>query len=270
MKRFGTLLVAIMSFLFLTNCSHSASGANEIRIGTIAGPETELVEVAKNVAAQKYGLDVEIVQFTDYVLPNQALADGSIDANMFQHLPYLDETIAAKGYQLTPIGKTFIYPMGLYSSKIKSLNDVKPNAVVAIPNDPSNEARALLLLEKAGLIKLKDDTSLKVTPQDIIENPKQIKITELDAAQLPRVLKDVDLAAINTNYAMVAGLVPSKNALFLENTDSPYANIVVVRTKDMNDPKFAKLMEALHSPEVVSRAKTLFQGQAIPAWDVQQ
>jgi D-methionine transport system substrate-binding protein len=134
----------IFSVVFLCACSGHSAGdtSNQIKIGTIAGPDTELLEAAKNVAAKKYDLNLKIVQFTDYVLPNQALADGSIDANMFQHLPYLEETIAAKGYQLSPIGKTFIFPMGIYSKKIKHLNELKTNAIVAIPNDPSNEARA--------------------------------------------------------------------------------------------------------------------------------
>jgi len=269
MKNTRTLLIALASILLFTFCTEPSSreSSNQIKIGTIAGPETELVEVAKHVAANKYDLDVSIVPFTDYVLPNQALADGSIDANMFQHLPYLETTIAAKGYKLTPIGKTFIFPMGLYSNKIAHLNELRANSIIAIPNDPSNEARALLLLEKAGLIKLKPGVTLKATINDIAENPKQLKIKELDAAQLPRVLRDVDMAAINTNYALMAGLVPSRNAIFLESKDSPYANIVVVRTADKDNPKYAKLMDALHSKEVVSRAETLFQGQAVPAWD---
>lgn len=266
MKWFISIFIAILSVILLTNCSKSHQPNNNlIRIGTIAGPETELMEVAKNVAQQKYNLDIEIVQFTDYILPNQALADGSIDANMFQHLPYLETAMKAKGYNLTPIGKTFIYPMGIYSKKIKDLKDLKDHATVAIPNDPSNEARALLLLEKTGLIKLKPETTL-ATPNDITSNPKQLVFKELEAAQLPRILTDVDLAAINTNYAMVAGLLPSRDALALESADSPYANIVVVRTEDKDNPKFQKLMDALHSQEVEAKAKQLFQGQAIPAW----
>lgn len=271
MKRIFALLFAIACPVLLTQCSEKppkpkAQAANEIRIGTIAGPETELMEVAKNVAAEKYGLKVQIVQFNDYVLPNQALADGSIDANMFQHQPYLNETIKAKGYPLSSIGKTFIYPMGIYSNKITRLAKLKNNALVAVPNDPSNEARALLLLEKAGLIKLREGTAVKATPADIIDNPKQIQIKELDAAQLPRAIKDVDLAVINTNYAMLVGLLPSRNALFVESNDSPYANIVVVRTEDKDNPKYIKLMDALHSADVIKRAELLFHGQALPAW----
>lgn len=269
MKRLGVILFLIISVILLSHCSPNKQkrASNEIRIGTIAGPETDLMEVAKNVAAQRYGIQITIVPFTDYVLPNQALADGSIDANMFQHTSYLEQTIATKGYNLTAIGKTFIYPMGLYSNKITNLKDLRQNAIIAVPNDPSNEARALLLLEKANIIQLKPGLNLKATPGDIVSNPKNIQIKEIDAAQLPRVLADVDLAAINTNYAMVAGLLPSRDALFVESKDSPYANIVVVRTSDSQDPKFTKLMEALHSPEVLSRAQTLFQGQAIPAWN---
>lgn len=267
MKWYLSLFIALLSLVSLTNCSKSAqqSSSHVIRVGTIAGPETELMEVAKNVAGQKYNLDIEIVQFTDYILPNQALADGSIDANMFQHLPYLEETIKVKGYKLSPIGKTFIYPMGVYSKKTRNLTDLRDHAIVAIPNDPSNEARALLLLNKAGLIKLKSGT-LFVTPQDIVSNPKQLIFKEMEAAQLPRILPDVDLAAINTNYAMLAGLLPSRDALVLESPDSPYANIVVVRTADKDNPKFQKLMDALHSQQVRARAKQLFKGQAIPAW----
>lgn len=270
MRYFLSLSLAILSCFFLASCSqdHSSSEKNnEIRVGTIAGPETELMEVAKHVADAKYALNVVIVPFTDYVLPNQALADGSIDANMFQHQPYLEETIKAKGYQLSSIGKTFVYPMGIYSKKIKNISDAPTGAIVAIPNDPSNEARALLLLAKTGLIELKPETiSSMPTLQDIKNNPKNLQFKELDAAQLPRVLVDVDLAVINTNYAMLAGLLPSRDALFIESANSPYANIVVIRTQDKNKPKYNKFMEALHSSEVVSRANKLFQGQAIKAW----
>lgn len=268
MKRFGALLLLFFSFALLTHCSEPPQkrASNEIKVGTIAGPETELMEVAKNVAAQRYNLKVTIVTFSDYILPNQALADGSIDANMFQHKPYLEQTIATKGYNLTDIGKTFIYPMGLYSNKITKLKDLRDGATVAIPNDPSNGTRALLLLQQAGIIQLKPGLNLKSTVADITYNPKHIQIKEIDAAQLPRVLADVDLAAINTNYAMVAGLLPSRDALLLESSDSPYANVVVVRTAESQDPKYAKLMDALHSDEVLAAAKNLFQGQAIPAW----
>lgn len=264
----------IMSSLFISACNHQEA-ANEIKVGTISGPETQLMETAKDVALKKYSLDVDIVEFSDYNMPNTALNDGSIDANMFQHQPYLDQVIKDKNYNLVAIGKTFIYPMGIYSSKLKSIKDVTTKDVVAVPNDPSNEARALLLLQKAGLITLKNGADATATSLDITNNPKQLQIKELDAAQLPRVLPDVALAVINTNYAIPAGLMPRpvagaaptlKNALFVEGSDSLYANLVVVRADRQNDPRFKELVDALHSPEVLQTAQQLFNGQAIPAW----
>lgn len=250
----------------LTACSPTQKTENEIRVGTISGPETQLMEVAKEVALKKYNLDVKIVEFSDYSLPNTALNDGNLDANMFQHEPYLEEEIKNKHYNITPIGKTFIYPMGIYSKKIKNLNQLKNNAIVAIPNDPTNEGRALLLLSKAGLIQLSAKASFLVTPRDITSNPKNLKFKELDAAQLTRALPDVDLAVINTNYAVLAGLYPNKNALFVEGKNSPYANLIVVRSDEVNNPKLKELVKALQSQEVKNSAKKIFDGQAIPAW----
>jgi D-methionine transport system substrate-binding protein len=199
-------------------------------------------------------------------MPNTALNDGSIDANMFQHKPYLNEIVKTRHYNLVAIGKTFIYPMGIYSRKYISLQKVPVNAIVAIPNDPSNEARALLLLSKAGLIQLRSGANIRATTMDVTSNPKNLQIKVLDAAQLPRVLPDVDLAVINTNYAIPANLTPTKDALFIEDASSPYANIVVVRKKDKNDPRFKQLLSALHSKDVLLEAERLFKGQAIPAW----
>ena len=207
-----------------------------------------------------------MVEFSDYSIPNAVLADGSIDANIFQHLPYLEAANKAHGYELVPIAKTFVYPMGIYSHRMKSLKAIPSGAQVAIPNDPSNEARALLLLEKAGLITLKEGAGINATPMDVASNPHKFKFKELDAAQLPRVLPDVDLAVINTNFAVPAGLTPSNDALFLEDKDSPYANIVVVRQADKDDPKIALLIKALQSEEVLQKAKELFHDQAIVAW----
>ncbi len=260
--------------LLLAGCSKSQEPADQIRVGTIAGPETQLMQVAKNVALQKFGLHVKIIQFTDYTMPNRALADGSIDANMFQHVPYLAACMSQHHYQFSAIGKTFVYPMGLYSSKLNTLKELKPGAIVAVPNDPTNEARALLLLQKAGLITLEPNVTIMATVEDIASNPMHLKIKELDAAQIPRVLPDVDLAAINTNYAIEAGLHPEINAnvsrhddaLFLEGTDSLYANVIVVRTKDKNDPKLQELVQAFQSPQVLQAAQQIFHGDAIKAW----
>jgi len=261
-----TLLLTIFLVTVFTACSKQSSNSDTLKVGTIAGPETELMYRAKDVAAKKYNVNVVIIEFSDYTLPNLALNDGSIDANMFQHLPYLNESIKARHYHLAVIGKTFIYPMGLYSKKINNLNQIATNALIAIPNDPSNSARALLLLEKAGLIQLNHTSNQTVKLADVIANPKNLKFKELDAAQLPRALMDVDIAAINSNYALPAGLYPSRDAVFIEGSDSDYANLVVARTDNKNDPRLAKLMFALHSDEVLQKANALFQAQAIPAW----
>jgi D-methionine transport system substrate-binding protein len=259
------LLISVLCII-LTACSPKPRAENEIVIGTISGPETQLIEVAKSVAKKRYGLNLTVVSFEDYILPNTALAEGDIDANMFQHKPYLDVILEKKHYPLSILGKMYIYPMGIYSKKHKSLDDLPNGATIGIPNDPSNGARALRLLSKAKLIFIPDDDDLVLSPKSILSNPKNIHIKEIAAAQLPRVLDDLDAAAINTNYAMPAGLAPSKDAIYIEHEDSPYANIVVVRTADLNKKKYEQLMQALHSPEVQAAAKKLFADQAIPAW----
>ncbi len=199
-------------------------------------------------------------------MPNEALADGSIDANMFQHTPYLEEAIKKRGYKITAVGKTFVYPMGAYSKKIKQISELQDGATIAIPNDPSNEARALLLLQTSGLITLKPNSAITATLVDIQTNPKHFKFKEIEAAQLPRSLPDVDLAVINTNYAMQGGLLPSRDAIIIESPSSPYANLVVVRDESVNDPRAKQLVDALHSKEVLQEAKKLYSDQAVPAW----
>ncbi|CEK09852.1 MetQ/NlpA family ABC transporter substrate-binding protein [Legionella hackeliae] len=237
---------------------------NALNIGTIAGPETELVEVAKDVALKEFDLEIKIVEFNDYNLPNEALDDGSLDANVYQHLPYLQAAMKAHGYNLEVIGKTFVYPAGIYSNKVKSLKQLKNKAIIAIPNDPSNEARALLLLQKAGLITLKKADTTSVS--DIATNPKQLVIKELDAAQLPRVLTDVDAAVINTTFAIPAGLSPSRDAIYKEGKDSPYANLIVIRRDSIKKPQLEQFVKAMNSPEVKAKAKELFGDAALPAW----
>lgn len=259
------LLISLFC-LIVVACSHKERGENEIYIGTISGPETKLVEVAQKVAKQKYNLDVKIITFDDYVMPNTALAEGEIDANMFQHQPYLDVVIAKQKYALESIGKMYIYPMGVYSKKYKHLEDLPKGATIGIPNDPSNAARALRLLAKANLISIPQSNDLELTPKKIYANPHELVIKEIAAAQLPRVLGEIDAAVINTNFAIPAGLIPQRDAILLEGSDSPYANIVVVRSMDKDKEKFRQLMLALHSPEVMEEAKHLFSDQAIQAW----
>lgn len=264
-KKIMVVLISGLFVLGLTAC-HQKEAKNEIRVGTIAGPETQLMEVAKQVALIRYGLRVNIITFSDYNTPNEALSDGSLDANMFQHIPYLKAQIKARGYKIVSIGKTFVYPMCLYSKKLTALSQLKTGEKIAIPSDPSNEARALLLLQKAKHIQLKPNVSINATVMDIASNPKKLRIVELDAAQLSRSLNDVDLAAINTNYAIPAGLSPAHDALLTEGPDSPYANIVAAREDNKNDSRLKQLVMALHSPAVLSAAKKIFGDAAIPAW----
>ncbi len=264
MRHWLKLLCSIICMLTFSACS--PHDKNTVKIGTISGPETDLMQVAKQVAKDKYGINLEIVEFTDYIQPNAALNDGSIEANMFQHKPYLDQQIKDRHYNLIIVGKTFVYPMGIYSAKIKNTKDVATGGTVSIPNDPSNEGRALLLLQKAGLITIKKSAGLFATPVDIESNPKQLKFKELDAAQLTRSLTDVDLAVINTNYVIPAGLSPTKDAIFLEDKDSPYANIIVIRQDEANDPRMKQVVAAIQSEEVAAAAKKIFNDQAIMAW----
>ena len=191
---------------------------------------------------------MEIVEFTDYVQPNLALNDKSLDANYFQHKPYLDEFCKSRGLDLKSIGTVHLEPMGVYSSKIKDIKSLPDGAHVAIPNDPTNGGRALLVLQSAGLIKLRDGAPITATPQDIAQNPKNLQFSELEAPQLPRSLEDADIAVINMNFALEAKLDP-KSAIYTESSDSPYANIVAVRAGDENRPELQKLMKALNSQE---------------------
>ncbi|SMO62930.1 MetQ/NlpA family ABC transporter substrate-binding protein [Paracoccus laeviglucosivorans] len=241
------------------------ASAEEIKVGVSVGEHAEIMEQVAKVAETK-GLTIDIIEFTDYVVPNQALNDGDLQANSFQHQPYLDNQIKDRGFDLVSVGKTITTPMGVYSQKLKSLDDLAEGNSVAIPNDPTNGGRALLLLQAKGLIKVDDAAGLSPTPLDVTENAKKLKFLELDAAQLPRALADADAAVINTNYALEAGLNPEKDAIAIEDADSPYANIIVVRTAD-KDADWAKtLVEAYHSPEVKAYIQNKYTGAVIPAW----
>ena len=237
---------------------------NTLVIGTIAGPETDLVETAQKVAARDYNLKIKIITFNDYNLPNEALQDGSLDANVYQHLPYLETATKAHYYDFESIGRTFVYPMGIYSQKHHSLKDLPDNSLIALPNDPSNEVRALALLAQAQLITLKAANSTGL--QAIDQNPHHFKFKEMDAAQLPRILPDVDAAVINTTFALPANLSPARDALYTENKDSPYANIVVIRKDSPKKEQLELFVKALNSKEVKEQAQKIFGDAAIPAW----
>jgi D-methionine transport system substrate-binding protein len=247
--------------------SASAAFAQDkpLKIGVTAGPHAEIMEVVKKEAA-KQGLAIQIIEFSDYVQPNAALAAGDLDANSYQHQPYLDNANADRGYKLASIAKTVIFPIGIYSKKVKSLDDLKEGARIGIPNDPTNGGRALLLLQSRGLIKLRPGVGLKATPLDVAENPRKIRFIELDAAQLPRSLDDTAASAVNTNFAMEAKLDPKRDAIAQESPDSPYANVIAVREKDKNRPEFAKLVAAYHSQPVKDFILAKYHGAVVPAW----
>lgn len=236
-----------------------------LKVGATPVPHAEILNFIKPILA-KEGVDLQVVEFTDYVKPNLALADGELDANFFQHIPYLEDFSAQHNLNLTWTVKVHIEPMGVYSHKIKTLDGLKPGSIVAIPNDVTNTGRALAILAKAGLITLKDGVGVKGTVQDITANPKNLKIKELEAAQLPRSLDDVAAAVINGNYALDAGLVPTKDALLLEGSDSPYANVLAVRKGDENKDAIVKLGQALTSPEVKQFILDHYKGAVVPAF----
>lgn len=236
-----------------------------IKVGVTGGPHAQIFEQVKKVA-EKDGLKIQIVEFSDYVQPNAALAAGDLDANSYQHKPYLDQQVKDRNYKLVDVAYTVNFPIGIYSKKVKSLKDLKDGARFGMPNDPTNGGRVLLVLQDQGLIKLKPEAGLKATPLDVIENPKKIKFVEVDAAQLPRTLDDLDAAGINTNFALSAGLNPGKDAIAKESAKSPYVNILVVREQDKNKPWVAKLVKAYHSDEVRNFIQSEFKGSVLASW----
>ncbi len=258
------LSITLLISMLLSACSHKEN-ANSISVGVMAGAESDLMVTAAQVAKQRYNLNVKVVTFTDYTMLNEALNDGNIDANMFQHVPYLNAQIQARGYNLIPAGNGFVYPIGVYALKLKKLQDIPVNGKIAIPNDPSNEARSLLLIQSAGLITLRSGAGTNATVVDIASNPKHIHFIELDSAQLPRALQDVDAAIINDTYAGPAGLKLS-DAIYKEGPNSPYVNVLVVQKGHANDPHVKQLLAAFQSQAVIDKAKQLFGDGAVPAF----
>lgn len=247
------------------NGGREVSNATTLTVGATPVPHGEILEQVKPILKAE-GIDLKIVEFTDYVKPNLALNDKELDANFFQHEPYLDKFNAEHGTELVPVAKVHLEPMGIYSHKIKNLNELADGAKVAIPNDPTNGGRALLILQKAGLITLKTGDSITATVQDITGNKKNLQFVELEAAQIPRSVDDVDIALINTNFAMEGGFNPLKDALYIESKDSPYVNILVVRKGDENRPEIQKLVKALQSPEIKKFIEDKYQGAIVPAF----
>ncbi len=263
-------LIAVLG-AFAAGCGSSAGTSQmentkkEIKIGVTAGPHAEVgEEVAKEAAKQ--GITLKVVEFNDYVQPDKALAEGDLELNSYQHQPYLDNIVQKQGMKLVSIGKTILLPMAVYSHKYKSLQEVPEGAQVTIPNDPSNGARALLLLQQAGLIRLKNGNSVEAAVGDITENPKHLKFVELDAAQISRSLEDTDVACVNTNYAIPAGLNPQKDAIYVESKDSPYANVLVVRQGDENNETYKKILQIYQSEAVKKFVTDKYKGAILPAF----
>lgn len=275
-KLFG--ICALASGIALAGCGNKPAQTTEapaatdpaaqtIKVGVMAGPEQAVAEVAGKVAKEKYNLTVELVEFNDYALPNTAVSNGDLDANAMQHKPYLDEDTAKKGLDnLAIVGNTFVYPLAGYSKTIKNLSELKDGATVAVPNDPSNLARALILLEKQGLIKLKDNNNLLSTTLDIVENPKNLKIKEVDTAVAARAIDDVDLAVVNNNYAGQAGLNASEHGVFVEDKQSPYVNIIVARTDNKDSEAIQNFVKAYQTDEVEAEAKKQFKDGVVKGW----
>jgi D-methionine transport system substrate-binding protein len=241
------------------------AGAETIKVGVTPGPHAQVMEAVKPIAAKK-GLDIQIVEFSDYVVPNAALEAGDLQANSFQHQPYLDNQVADRKFKIESVGSTVNFPMGVYSKKYKSWDAIPAGASLSIPNDPTNGGRVLLLLRDKGVLKLKDGVGFKPSIADITENTKKLKIVEIDAAQTPRTLDDVDAAAVNTNYATQAGLDPVKDAILREDPKGPYANVIAVRSADKDKPWVKILVESYQSPEIKEFIATKFKGAVLPAW----
>ncbi|WBW50139.1 MetQ/NlpA family ABC transporter substrate-binding protein [Peptoniphilus equinus] len=247
------------------NATPAAEENNVIKIGVSPTPHGEIINALQS-EFEAAGIQVEPVIFDDYIQPNEQLAAGDLDANYFQHKPYFDEFIAENNLDLTAIGNVHIEPMAIYSDKVQAIEDVEDGSDVIIPNDATNGARALILLEEAGLIKLNDKTNLSATEADIVENPKNLKVVAMEAQNIPNTYKDAALAVINSNYALGAGLNPQTDALIIESGDSPYANLVAVRTGEEGQEKFKKLMEVLNSDAAKKVIEEQFEGAIFPAF----
>ncbi|UIJ44624.1 MetQ/NlpA family ABC transporter substrate-binding protein [Sphingomonas cannabina] len=262
------ILLAALGALALAGCGGGKPGAGDpgtLTVAATAVPHAEILEFVKPILARE-GVKLDVRVFNDYVQPNVQVSEGRIAVNYFQTGPYLDEFNKAKGTHLVKIAGVHIEPLGAYSRKWKALGELPDGATVAIPNEPSNSGRALRLLAGEGLITLRDPSDITATPKDVVQNRKQLKFREIEAATLPRVLDQVDLALINTNYALDAGLNPTRDALAIEGKDSPYVNYVVGLESERNDPRVQKLVTALRSPEVKAFMERKYGGAVVPVF----
>jgi len=254
------------AFAKIRKTSKKKKTTNVVKVGATPEPHAAMLNLIIEDMKEK-GFKLKVQEFTDYVTPNEAVESGEIDANFFQHIPYMNSFNEERGYHLVNVVGTHVEPLALYSTKFDSMDALPEGAVIAIPNDPTNEGRALLLLQSAGLIKIDEKAGLTAVPTDITENPKKFKFQEIEAASLPRVLSDVDAAVINGNYAIPAGLIATKDGLFIEGADSPYVNIITGKAGRENDPAIKALAEAITSPKVKEYLeKTYPNGEVVPTF----
>jgi D-methionine transport system substrate-binding protein len=265
MIRRRTLVAAGLALPALAHAQEIGSAQRPLRIGVTAGPHAQVMEKVREIAARD-GLAIRITEFQDYIQPNVALAAGDLDANSYQHQPFLDQQVRDRRLAIVSAGKTLIFPMGIYSRRHRRVADIPNGGRVAIPNDPTNGGRALVLLAGNGAFRLRDGADFRATVADVTENPKRLRIVELEAAQLPRALDEVEAAAINSNFAIPAGLNPVRDAIGLESAESPYANLVVVRRQDEAAPWVRRLVAAYQNAEVKAFVEATFQGAVVPAF----
>ena len=279
-KKFLSLALALVLSLSLAACGSKKEEAPAaapaetpaettepvvLNVAASPTPHAEILEQVVDVLAEQ-GIDLQIHEYGDYVVPNTAVEEGEEDANYFQHIPYLESFNEKEGTHLVSVGGIHIEPMGVYAGKTASLEELPDGAEIAVPNDPTNEGRALLLLEAQGLIKLADSSNLEATPNDIVENPKNLTFKELEAAMIPNAVDEVDLSVINVNYALEAGFNPTEDALAIEDADSPYVNIVAVKEGNENNPAVLALVEALQSDTVRDFINETYGGAVVPAF----
>lgn len=278
MKKFKLLFIALLISLILAACGggndESSEGAEEginpdkIVVGVTDGPHAQVLEKVKELAAEE-GLEIEIKSFSDYVLPNTALAEGDLDANSYQHLPFLEQFNEDKGTNLVSVAETMLFPITIYSDKYEDINDIPEGATYGLPNDPTNEARALQLLADNDLITIEEGKEDTATPHDVVDNPKNIEFVELDASQIPNQLSEVDFAAINTNFAVSSGVYKRDDVhvLYQESTENnPYNNIIAVRDENKDDPTIKKFVEIYQSEEVKKFIEEELEGGIVPAF----
>lgn len=260
-----TLVAASLALPGAALAQEIGTAPRPLRIGVTAGPHAQVMEKVREIAARD-GLQIRIIEFQDYIQPNAALAAGDLDANSYQHQPFLDQQVRDRRFALVSAGKTLIFPMGLYSRRHRRVADIPAGGRVAIPNDPTNGGRALVLLAANGAFRLREGADFRATVADVTENPRRLRIVELEAAQLPRVLDEVEAATINTNFAIPAGLNPVRDAIALESGESPYANLIAVRVQDQAAPWVRRLVAAYQTQEVKDFVAATFQGAVIPAF----